>query len=105
LITRLTPGVLLPPDHRHELKFLIPITLLDMTTITVIDHGMSLSVLYLNEHNFKYLFQALVRPHLEYAAAVWSPYKQYDIDNIENVQRKATKQIPSLKDMDYGVPR
>jgi hypothetical protein len=46
LITRLTPGVLLPPDHRHELKFLIPITLLDMTTITVIDHGMSLSVLY-----------------------------------------------------------
>jgi hypothetical protein len=24
---------------------------------------------YLNEHNFKYLFQALVRPHLEYAAA------------------------------------
>jgi hypothetical protein len=28
-----------------ELKFLIPITLLDMTTITVIDHGMSLSVL------------------------------------------------------------
>jgi hypothetical protein len=46
LITRLTPGVLLPPDHRHELKFLIPIILLDMTTITVIDHGMSLSVLY-----------------------------------------------------------
>jgi hypothetical protein len=25
---------------------------------------------YLNEHSFKYLFQALVRPHLEYAAAV-----------------------------------
>ena len=45
-ITRLTPGVLLPPDHRHEFKILIPITLLDMTTITVIDHGMSLSVLY-----------------------------------------------------------
>ena len=40
------PVVLLPPDHRHELKLLIPITLLDMTTITVIDHGMSLSVLY-----------------------------------------------------------
>ena len=49
MITRLTPGVLLPPDHRHELKFLIPITLIDMTTITVIDHGMSLSVLYLKD--------------------------------------------------------
>ena len=46
ICTRLTPGVLLPPDHRHEFKILIPITLLDMTTITVIDHGMSLSVLY-----------------------------------------------------------
>ena len=35
MITKLTPGVLLPPDHRHEFKILIPITLLDMTTITV----------------------------------------------------------------------
>ena len=32
--------------YKPELKFLIPITLLDMTSITVIDHGMSLSVLY-----------------------------------------------------------
>jgi hypothetical protein len=56
---------------------------------------------YLNEHNFKYLFQALVRPHLEYAAAVWSPYKQHDIDSMKNVQRRATKQRPSLKDMEY----
>jgi hypothetical protein len=50
---------------------------------------------------FKYLFQALVRPHLEYAAAVWSPYKQHDIDSIENEQRRATKQIPSVKDVEY----
>ena len=57
---------------------------------------------YLNEHNFRYLFQALVRPHLEYAAAVWSPYKQKDIDNLENVQRRATKQIPSLKNLEYA---
>ena len=56
---------------------------------------------YVNKHNFKYLFQALVRSHLEYAAAVWSPYKQHDIDSIENVQRRAIKQIPSLKDMEY----
>jgi hypothetical protein len=26
---------------------------------------------------------------------------QHDIDSIENVQRRATKQIPSLKDMEY----
>jgi hypothetical protein len=52
--------------------------------------------------SFKYLFQALVRPHLEYAAAVWSPYKSGEIEQIGNVQRKATKQMPSLKNMEYN---
>jgi hypothetical protein len=47
--------------------------------------------------NFKYLFQALVRPHIEYAEAVWSPFKVGDIKKIENVQRRATKQVPTLK--------
>ena len=57
---------------------------------------------YFDEQSFKYLFQALVRPHLEYAAAVWSPYKSSDIENIENVQRRATKLIPSLKNLEYA---
>ena len=56
---------------------------------------------YLDERSFRYLFQALVRPHLEYAAAVWSPYKIRDIENIENVQRRATRLVPSLKSLDY----
>jgi hypothetical protein len=47
--------------------------------------------------SFKYLFQALVRPHIEYAEAVWSPFKVGDIEKIENVQRRATKQVPTLK--------
>ena len=54
---------------------------------------------YLDEQSFKYLFQVLVRPHLEYAAAVWCPYKSGEIEQIENVQRRAMKQIPSLKNM------
>ena len=57
--------------------------------------------MYLDEQSFKYLFQALIRPHLEYAAAVWSPYKSEEIEQIENVQRRATKQI-SLKNMEYN---
>jgi hypothetical protein len=57
---------------------------------------------YLNEQSFKYLFQALVRPHIEYAKAVWSPFKVGDIEKIENVQRRATKQVPTLKNMEYN---
>ena len=56
---------------------------------------------FLNETSFRYLFQALVRPHLEYAEAVWSPFTKKDIDTIEKVQKRATKLIPSLKNMDY----
>ena len=56
---------------------------------------------FLDETSFRYLFQSLVRPNLEYAAAVWSPYTKKDIELIENVQRRATKQVPSLKKLSY----
>ena len=56
---------------------------------------------FLDETSFRYLFQALVRTHLEYAEAVWSPFTKKDIDTIEKVQKRATKLIPSLKNMDY----
>jgi hypothetical protein len=34
--------------------------------------------------------------------AVWSPFKVGDIEKIENVQRRATKQVPTLKNMEYN---
>lgn len=55
----------------------------------------------LDESKFKALFTAMVRPHLEYANQVWCPFKKKDIETIENVQRRATKQIPTLKNMTY----
>ena len=55
----------------------------------------------LDEEIFSLLYKALVRPHLEYANAIWSPYKIKDITALENVQRRATKQIPSLKNLEY----
>ena len=43
------------------------------------------------------LSQSLVRPHLEY----WFPQLKRQSVAIEKVQRRATKLIPALKDLDY----
>ena len=50
---------------------------------------------------FCQLFKGLVRPHLEYAQAVWSPQSKDQIDRLEDVQRRATKLIPGFYDMQY----
>ena len=52
---------------------------------------------YLDEETFLLLYKALVRPHLEYANALWSLYKIKDIIAIENVQRRATKLVPQSR--------
>ena len=56
---------------------------------------------YLNKETFVPLYKALVRVHFDYATSVWCPYQQGLIDKIEKVQRRATKQLPELKDLEY----
>jgi hypothetical protein len=55
----------------------------------------------LNVKTFPMLFRGIVRPHLEYAAAVWNPHLKRDIKMLENVQRRATKLVPGLRDLSY----
>ena len=50
---------------------------------------------------FRCLFKTMVRPHLEYAQAVWSPYKKKDIKIVENVLRRASKMLPGLRNLTY----
>ena len=47
------------------------------------------------------LFKCFVRPHLEYGNTIWAPFYKKDITLIENVQRRATKTIPDIRDLSY----
>ena len=48
------------------------------------------------------LYKSLVRPILEYCVAIWHPHLQRDINEIEKVQRRATKLISSIKNHTYS---
>ena len=56
---------------------------------------------YLDEEMFRLLFKALERLHLEYAQSVWCTYFKKHIELIENVPKKSTKFIPSVKNIPY----
>ncbi|XP_066913249.1 uncharacterized protein [Clytia hemisphaerica] len=44
---------------------------------------------------FRTLYCTFVRPHLEYAQSVWSPFLRKHVNLIEGVQRRATKLVHS----------
>lgn len=56
---------------------------------------------YMDPDVFTILFKTLVG-YIEYGSTIWSLMYQKDKRAIENVQRRATKRIPSLKDIPYG---
>lgn len=47
------------------------------------------------------LYLALIRPHLEYAVAVWNPHLVQDCNKLERIQRRATKLCPNLRKKSY----
>ena len=56
---------------------------------------------FLDEKMFTMLYCAQVRPLIEFANSVWHPYKVKDIETVERVQRRATKQVPGLGKLTY----
>ena len=55
---------------------------------------------YLDDKCFSTI-KSLVRPHIEYANLVWSPYLMIHLTALENVPCRATKLIPEYKELDY----
>ena len=48
------------------------------------------------------LYTTLVRPILDNSSTIWNPHQMGVIRELENVQRRATKLIPSLQNLTYS---
>ena len=55
----------------------------------------------LDKETFINLYKSMVRPHLEYCHAISYPRLERQAKLLENVQRRATKLVPELKDLEY----
>ena len=56
---------------------------------------------FLEKNTLLPLYKTMVRTHIDYAIEVWYPYKKKNIIAIENVQRKATKELPGMRNLTY----
>ncbi len=47
------------------------------------------------------IITSMIRPKLEYAETVWSPYKKKKKEKLERIQRMAIKLVPELEVLQY----
>ena len=59
------------------------------------------SYTHLDITSFRYLFNSLVRPHIENCVSIWYSLLKKDEKLIENALRRATKSIPGLYNKPY----
>ena len=56
---------------------------------------------FMDKDIFLKLYKVFVRPILEYGQTIWAPYLEKDINVLEDVQRRATKLVPGMEELDY----
>ena len=64
-------------------------------------HSVQRSFDFLDEKLFLQLYKSMVRPRLEYGHVMWDPATKHLKQEVEDVQRTATRLIPSLKGLSY----
>ncbi|KAK2712666.1 hypothetical protein QYM36_011374 [Artemia franciscana] len=60
---------------------------------------LSQSLRYLDNHSKISAYTSYVRPQLEYATVIWSPYLKKDIDRIERVQKRLVKGLQGFRNL------
>jgi len=50
---------------------------------------------------FTILYKSFVKPHMEFAIQVWSPYLKRDIESLQRAQRRATKLVKEFLKLSY----
>ncbi|KAI8481821.1 hypothetical protein Bbelb_404260 [Branchiostoma belcheri] len=61
------------------------------------------SFAHLDEQTLPILFKTMVRPHLEYGNVIWGPHSKSGKQQLEKVQRRATRLIPTLRELPYST--
>jgi hypothetical protein len=57
---------------------------------------------HLTVDTFVLLYKSMVRSHIEYGHSVWAPYRKMDSEEIERVQRRATKLVKRISGLKYS---
>ncbi len=55
---------------------------------------------FMDKDMMRKIITTMIRPKLEYAEAVWPPYKKKHI-HIQRIQKMATKLVPELAGLHY----
>ena len=59
------------------------------------------SFAFLDDEILPLLFKSLVRPLLEYGNEIWGPFYKGDAQQVETIQRRATKVVTQLRSLSY----
>ena len=60
---------------------------------------------YFDPELVRLLYVSLIRSHLEYAVSVWNLYLKKDVENLENVQHRASRLCPGIGVRSYEEKR